>query len=64
MDYLENISDDDYEEFSEFDEWIESLSEDEYAGEVAFLDALATAIQQGKNVVPNNARNYDFRMWG
>ena len=64
MDFNEEISDDDYEEFSEFDEYMNSLSESEYEEEVKWVEAIALAITQGKNVVKNSAELYDFRMWG
>jgi hypothetical protein len=38
------------------------LSDEEYDNEVLWLEAISTAIQQNKNVVPNPARYYDFRM--
>jgi hypothetical protein len=62
MDFNEEISDDDYEEFSEFDEYMNSLSESEYEEEVKWVEAIALAITQGKNVVKNSAELYDFRM--
>ena len=62
MDLYEDITDDDFEEFSEFDEYLESLSDEEYSGEVKWLEAIALAVSQGKNVVRNDARLYDFRM--
>ena len=62
MDFNEEISDDDYEEFSQFDEYMNSLSESEYEEEVKWVEAIALAITQGKNVVKNSAELYDFRM--
>ena len=56
------ISDDDYEEFCEFDDYMNSLSESEYDDEVKWVEAIALAITQGKNVVKNTAELYDFRM--
>ena len=62
MELYEDISDDDFEEFCEFDDYLNSLSDSEREGEEAWLDAVALAITQGKNVVQNPARLYDFRM--
>ena len=62
MNYDDHISDDDYEEFCEFDDYLNSLSDSERVGEESWMNAIALAITQGKNVVPNDARLYDFRM--
>ena len=56
------ISDDDYEDFCEFDDYMQNLSDDEYNAEVKWVEAIALAISQGKNVVKNTAELYDFRM--
>jgi hypothetical protein len=56
------ISDDDYEEFSEFDDYMQNLSEQEFDEEIKWVEAIAQAIQDGKNVVRNEARYYVFRM--
>lgn len=58
----DNISDDDYEEFSEFDDYMNSLSESEFNEEVKWVEAIALAITQGKNVVKNTAELYEFKM--
>ena len=59
---LLEITDDDYEEYCDFDDYLQSLSEEELAQEEKWLDSIALAITQGKNVVPNPARHYDFMM--
>ena len=58
----DDISDDDYEEFCEFDDYMQSLSDEEFDEEVKWVEAIALAITEGKNVVKNTATLYDFRM--
>lgn len=50
------------DELDDFDEQMESMTEEEYENEVLWLESIANAIKQNKNVVPNPARYYDFRM--
>jgi hypothetical protein len=56
------IDDEEYDDVCEFDEYLNSLSDSERAGEQAWVNAIALAITQGKNVVSNPAILYDFRM--
>ena len=58
-DYVEQFAMDEMDEFSEH---METLSDEEYNSELQWLDSIAIAIQEGKNVVPNPARYYDFMM--
>ena len=58
----DHITDDDYEEFCEFDEYFESLPPEQRAAEEKWYDSIALAISQGKNVVPNEYNKYDYRM--
>ena len=44
------------------DDYMQSLSDEEFNEEVKWVEAIALAITEGKNVVKNTATLYDFRM--
>ena len=62
MYYDSDITDDEYEDFSEFDEYMESLSDVEREAEEKWVEAIALAIMQGKNAVPCYSTTSEFRM--
>ena len=53
FDLEKEISDDEYEDFCEFDDYMNSLSDSEREAEIAFSDCITLALEQGKNVVPS-----------
>ena len=48
----DHVSDDDYEEYCEFDDYLNSLSDSQRKAEIAFSECITMALNQGKNVVP------------
>ena len=61
FDLEKEISDDEYEDFCEFDDYMNSLSDSKREAEIAFSDCITLALEQGKNVVP--LYSY-YTMWG